>query len=300
MDIRYVVMGASLAVSVLMLVGKLTAYFITGSAAIMADASESIVHLVATAFAAYSLWYSMQPADESHPYGHGRIAFFSAGFEGALVFVASLAVIGGGIHDLYVGPDVQEVGLGLAITCVLAAINLALGLTLVAVGRRSNSIVLLANGKHVLTDVYTTAAAIVGLALVLATDKAILDPAAAILIGFLIMAGGFSLLRSAVSGLMDRLPDDLRQQLAAAIDQCREGSSIREIHERRARLVDNEIWLEMHVLVDGGTSVTEAHDHVTRFEQALDRAISSHRLRISSHIEPAEHNHAHPDGHKKM
>ena len=96
MDIRYKVMGASLLVSLLMLAGKTTAYVITGSSAILADAAESVVHLAATGFAAYSLWYSLRPADDCHPYGHGRISFFSAGFEGALVFVASFAVIGSG------------------------------------------------------------------------------------------------------------------------------------------------------------------------------------------------------------
>ncbi len=297
MDIRYVVMGISLGVSLLMLAGKLTAYFITGSAAILADASESVVHLAATGFAAYSLWYSLQPADDCHPYGHGRISYFSAGFEGALVFVASLAVIGSGVLGLWRGPEVKEIGVGIIITFALALINLALGTALVAIGKRNNSIVLEANGKHVLTDVYTTAAAIVGLILVLLTGRTILDPLAAIAIGFLIMAGGFSLLRSAVAGLMDRMPPDLNQELEEAVEACRAGSIIQDVHELRARSLNDEIWLEMHVLVQGGISVTEAHEAVTRFEQDLDRKLSRYRLRISSHIEPAEHNLAHPDGH---
>ena len=298
MDIRYVVMGISLAVSLLMLAGKLTAYFLTGSAAILADASESVVHLAATGFAAYSLWYSMQPADDCHPYGHGRISFFSAGFEGALVFVASFAVIGSGLYELWRGPEVEKIGLGLAITIFLAVINLALGMTLVTVGRRNSSIVLVANGKHVLTDVYTTAAAIVGLVLVLLTGRDILDPLAAILIGFLIMAGGVSLLRSAVAGLMDRMPAELSHELDEAVESCRAGSIIKDVHEMCARLVNDEIWLEMHVLVDGSIPVTRAHDAVTRFEKELDRSMSRHRLRISSHIEPVEHNRAHPEGHQ--
>ncbi len=297
MDIRYLVMGISLGVSVLMLAGKLTAYFITGSAAILADASESVVHLAATGFAAYSLWYSLQPADDCHPYGHGRISFFSAGFEGALVFMASLAVIGSGAYGLWRGPQVREIGVGIAITFVLALINLALGAVLVIVGKRNNSIVLIANGKHVLTDVYTTAAAIVGLLLVLLTDRAVLDPLAAIAIGILIMAGGFSLLRSAVAGLMDRMPPDLSRKLDESVVACRAGSIIRDVHELRARVLNDEIWLEMHVLVDGKISVTEAHDAVTDFEDKLDHALSHYRLRISSHIEPLEHGHAHPDGH---
>jgi len=298
MDIRYRVMGASLVISVFMLVGKITAYYLTGSAAILADASESVVHLAATGFAAYSLWYSLQPADDWHPYGHGRISFLSAGFEGALVFVASFAVIGSGILELRKGPELQEIGVGLAITGTLAVVNLVLGMALVMIGRRTHSIVLVANGKHVLTDVYTTGAAIIGLVLVLMTGKEVLDAWAAILIGFCIMAGGFSLLRSAVAGLMDRMPKDLNRQLDQAIEQCRPGSIIKEIHEKRARLLSDEIWLEMHVLVDGSIPVAEAHNAVTEFEQSLDQAVPDHRVRVISHVEPIEHDRAHPSGHQ--
>lgn len=297
MDIRYVAMGLSLAVALLMLTGKLAAFFITRSAAIMADASESVVHLVATSFAAYSLWYSMRPADDTHPYGHGRISYFSAGFEGGLVFVASLAVIGGGLYELVRGPAVKEIGFGLVITCSLAVINLALGVLLVVVGRQRNSLVLSANGKHVLSDVYTTAAAIVGLFLVLLTGQKILDPLAAIAIGFLIMASGVSLMRSAVAGLMDRMPPELNEQLEGAIEQCRAGTIIQDVHELRGRVINDEIWLEMHVLVDGGIPVTNAHDAVTRFEKALNKAMANHHVRVNSHIEPSEHQQAHPQGH---
>lgn len=297
MDIRYVVMAASLGVALLMLVGKLTAYWITGSAAIMADAAESIVHVVATSFAAYSLWYASKPEDEHHPFGHKRITFFSAGFEGALVFVASLAVIGGGVYELKQGGDVQQIGAGLTITVALAVVNLALGVTLVSVGRSKNSLVLVANGRHVLTDVYTTAAAIVGLVLVMVTDRSILDPIAAILIGVLIMFGGVSILRSAIGGLMDRIRPELRAELEHAVVACRAGSIIRDVHELRAREVDDEVWLQMHVLFDGKISVAEAHRAVTAFEHSLEQTLSDCRLRIISHIEPAEHDQAHPEGH---
>ena len=222
----------------------------------------------------------------------------SAGFEGALVFVASFAVIGSGILELRKGPELQEIGVGLAITGTLAVVNLVLGMALVMIGRRTHSIVLVANGKHVLTDVYTTGAAIIGLVLVLMTGKEVLDAWAAILIGFCIMAGGFSLLRSAVAGLMDRMPKDLNRQLDQAIEQCRPGSIIKEIHEKRARLLSDEIWLEMHVLVDGSIPVAEAHNAVTEFEQSLDQAVPDHRVRVISHIEPIEHDRAHPSGHQ--
>jgi cation diffusion facilitator family transporter len=296
-DARHLVMAISLAVSVVMLIGKLTAYFLTGSSAVLADASESVVHLVATSFAAFSLWYAAQPADANHPYGHGRIAFFSAGFEGGLVFIASLAVIGSGIVELIRGPELERLGVGLIITSALAVLNLLLGVALIAVGRQHQSLVLIANGKHVLTDVYTTAAAIVGLALVMLTGQEILDPLAAILIGGLIMLGGYQLIRSAIAGLMDEMEPDLKQRIDQSLAARAADSPIGDVHEVRARRVNDEIWLEMHVLVRGSTSVVDAHSAVTRFEEALRSDFPDFRLHVNSHIEPLDHARAHPKGH---
>ncbi len=168
---------------------------------------------------------------------------------------------------------------------------------LISVGRKHQSLVLIANGKHVLTDVYTTAAAIVGLGLVMLTGQEILDPLAAILIGGLIMLGGYHLIRSAVAGLMDEIDPGLRIRIDQALSEREDGSLIGDIHEVRARQVNDEIWLEMHVLVGGGTSVNDAHSAVTRFEEKLRQDFPEYRLRINSHIEPLDHARAHPAGH---
>jgi cation diffusion facilitator family transporter len=296
-DARHLVMAISLAVSIVMLIGKLTAYFLTGSSAVLADASESVVHLVATSFAAFSLWYAAQPADANHPYGHGRIAFFSAGFEGGLVFIASLAVIASGVVELIRGPELQRLGVGLLLTSALALINLLLGIALIAVGRRHQSMVLIANGRHVLTDVYTTAAAIVGLGLVILTGREILDPLAAILIGGLIMLGGYNLIRSAVAGLMDEMDPEFKRRMDQALAKRAEDSPIGEIHEVRARQINDEIWLEMHVLMRGSTTILDAHAAVTQFENELRSDFPEYRLRINSHIEPLDHARDHPKGH---
>ncbi len=147
-DYQRPVMMASLAIAFLMLGGKTYAWLITGSAAILSDALESVVHLFATGFAAFSLWYSTRPADEEHPYGHGKVAYFSSGFEGALISIAAVSIMYTAIADIIRGPDVEQVGAGLLITGGLALVNLVLGWSLVYTGKKHNSIVLRANGYH--------------------------------------------------------------------------------------------------------------------------------------------------------
>ena len=288
MDARHQVMATSLAISLVMLVGKITAYWLTGSAAILADAAESIVHVAATAFAAFSLWYASRPADANHPFGHGRISFFSAGFEGALILTASIAVISSGIYDLKMGPQVKDVEIGLAISSVLAVINLALGATLVMVGKRHNSLVVVSNGHHVLSDVYTTAAAIVGLLLVALTGQKMADPIAAILIGFLIMYSGLKMMRRAFAGLMDELDKGFRNRLNDAISDCLKQCDIHDLHDMRARQVDNQLWLQFHVRIDGSASVDQAHDAITAFEESLKQQFQDFEVHINSHIEPLD------------
>ncbi|MCP4190114.1 MAG: cation transporter [Planctomycetaceae bacterium] len=289
MDTRHKAMAVSLAISFLMLAGKITAYWVTSSAAVLADAAESVVHVVATAFAAFSLWYASRPADANHPFGHGRISFFSAGFEGALILIAAVAVIAGGIQDLIKGPDVKHIGLGLALTASLAIINLALGITLVMIGKRQNSLVVKSNGIHVLTDVYTTAAAIVGLGLIMLTGYENLDPIAAILIGFLIMYNGFGMVRTAIAGLMDELDPTISKRLDQAVENAMRGSVVKDVHELKARRVDDQLWLQFHALVDGDTNILEAHSAITNFEQSLQSEFPDFKVNINSHLEPADH-----------
>ncbi|MGB0714781.1 MAG: cation diffusion facilitator family transporter, partial [Phycisphaerae bacterium] len=180
-DARKTVMRISLAASALMLSGKSVAYFLTNSTAILSDALESIVHGFATGFAALSLWYAAQPADENHPYGHGRIAYFSAGFEGSLVMMASLSIMYSGVSAFIHGVELDRIGYGLGITGLLACINLVLGYSLIRVGKAHNELILIANGRHVLSDMWTSIAAIVGLVLVVVTGWTWLDPLTALL-----------------------------------------------------------------------------------------------------------------------
>lgn len=291
------VMATSLAAAVIMLVGKLTAFFISGSMAILSDAAESIVHGLATGFAAFSLWYSSLPADENHPYGHGRIAFFSAGFEGGLVLTAAIAVLLSGVVGLVQGVHLRQLGVGLAISVVLAVINLVLGFSLVYVGKQHRSLILIANGKHVLADVWTTCAAIVGVALVMATGIDWLDPLAAILIGGIIMLSGIALIRNAFAGLMDTVDAQTSSRLIRSLKESIAEGLITDFHQLRCREVNRDLWVEVHVLLGEEITVAEAHRRVTEAERRIRAAFGASQVHITTHIEPDDHEAAHPAGH---
>ncbi len=280
-----------------MLTGKMLAFFLTHSAVILSDAAESVVHGFATAFAAIALWYSQRPADANHPYGHGRIAFFSAGFEGSLVFVASLSVVYVGVRSLAQGPELRNLELGLAITGGLAAINLILGTTLVRVGKQHNELILIANGRHVLSDMWTSAAAIGGVGLVMITGYRWLDPVAAILVGAYIMMTGLRLMRESFSGLMDELDPEVAKTLTSVLNEAVTRRQVAGFHQLRCRKANKELWVDVHILVPDEMRTDEAHARVTGVEEAMRSKFPSDRVHITSHVEPADHEAAHPDEH---
>ncbi|NNF03399.1 MAG: cation transporter, partial [Rhodothermales bacterium] len=226
-------MVASLLVSLLMLGGKITAYVITGSTAILSDALESVIHLLATGFAAFSLWYAVQPADSDHPYGHGKVAYFSSGFEGALIMVAAGAIIYTAIRDLIVGPELTQIGVGAWITGGLAAVNLVLGIALVRAGKKHNSLVLTSNGHHVLTDMWTSVGVVVALLLVRWTGAVWLDPVVAIAVAVNILWTSISLMRRSISGLMEAADPGDTDAIKGILDAAVDGGMIVGYHELR-------------------------------------------------------------------
>jgi len=294
-DFQRPVMLASLLVAVLMLVGKLTAWSITGSAAIFSDALESVIHFFATAFAGYSLWLSQQPADAEHPYGHGKVAYFSSGFEGALIAIAAISILYTAIIDLIQGPELQRLGVGLWITGGLAAVNLALGTVLVRTGKKHRSIVLQANGHHVLTDVWTSVGVLVGLGLVMLTGWLWLDPVLAILVALNILWTAFSLVRNSVHGLMEAADPQETERIRELLNEAVDKQVVEGYHQLRHRRINQEVWIEYHLLFRGGLTVDEAHDRSHRVEDALHRLFPGDKVVITAHLEPAEHDEAHQD-----
>ena len=296
-DLQKLAMGASLAVAVLMLVGKLVAFHISGSMAILSDAAESVVHIVATGIAGLSLWYSRQPASKQHPYGHGKIAFFSAGFEGALILSAALYIIFVSIQALIFGVELKNLGEGLAITAFLALVNLALGLFLVYVGKRSNALILVANGHHVLTDMWTSLGVLGGVGIVWLTDIVWLDPVVAMAAGLNILYVAGSLIRQSFRGLLDQADRASTEKLLACLNKAAEEGIIAGFHQLRHRHSNDVMWIEVHMLLPGDVTLREAHRCATKVEDRIEALFSDYKVHLTTHLEPMRHHMAHPDGH---
>jgi cation diffusion facilitator family transporter len=287
-------MGASLLVAVLMLVGKLAAYRLTGSTAILSDALESVVHLVATVIAGFSLWYAAQPPDAAHPYGHGKIAYFSSGLEGLLILVAAIGILWTATLALVDGPEIQQLGTGLLITGGLALVNLVLGLSLIRVGTQTNALVLVSNGHHVLTDMWTSLGVLVGVGLVYLTGILWIDPVVAMLLGANILWTSGRLIGGAYTGLMERVDVRATEQVVEVLDEAVRDGLIVGHHHVRHRQVNDQVWLEQHLLLPDALSLAEAHARGSRVESRQRALFPESRVQITSHLEPASHEH--PEG----
>jgi cation diffusion facilitator family transporter len=203
--------------------------------------------------------FAGRPADRNHPYGHGKIEFFSAAFEGGLIAFASILIVYEAVRSLVAGSDVHQIGLGLLIVLGSALVNLALGLYLVRTGRRYVSLTLIADGQHVLADVWTSAGIIVGLGLVRLTGRAWLDPVVALLVALWLMATGFRLVRHAAGGLLDEEDPLLLKRVLDALQKYVGGGVIR-VHHLRAIRSGRFQHVEAHLVVPEFWSVEHAHD----------------------------------------
>ncbi len=269
-----------------MFAGKWYAYLITGSAAILSDAAESVVHVVAVSFAFYSMWLSQQPPDKGHPYGHDKVGFFSAGFEGVMITLAALFIIVESVRKWRAGLRLERLDTGTLIVAAAALVNLALGLFLLWQGKRHRSLILVANGKHVLTDVWTSFGVVVGLVLVLLTGWLPFDPIFAIFVASNILWTGGKLIRQSVGGLMDEADPQLDQLIRGTLDRETAARGL-AYHELRYRNSGTSVWVEVHLLFPTGVPVERAHATATAIEEALADALPV-ASRVLTHLEPAE------------
>ena len=275
----------SVAAAVLTIGMKAAAYLATGSLGLLADALESGVNLVAAGTAYLSLWYSARPADRNHTYGHEKIEFFSSGLEGALVFAAGLSTAGYAAWKLYEPAVIRDIELGAGLALAASAINFAVARVLLHVGRTHGSIVLEADGRHLMTDVWTSVAVVSGLGLVHLFETPQIDAVLALLVGLHIMAIGSKLVRRSFDGLMDpALPAAEREKLRAAIRAALPAGAA--FHRLRTRQAGRRKFADFHLLVDGSLTVRDAHALAHDVEERVHAAVPGTELTI--HVEPIE------------
>jgi cation diffusion facilitator family transporter len=258
----------SLLVGLAMFIAKITAYLITGSTAIFSDAAESVVHVAATSMALFSIYLSSKPADESHLYGHGNIEYFSAGIEGLLIIAAAITIIYSSTIDLIEGVTTQKLSTGTAIIGIAGIVNLFLGLYLVKKGKATNSLILIAGGKHVLTDSYTSLGVVTGLILVLITGYLILDPIIAILVAINILFTGYNLIRESIGGLMNETDLTILESISNLFSRIKRECWI-DIHHLRFRKTGEIIFADFHLILPFYFTIEQSHHEETYIRDSL-------------------------------
>ena len=265
---RLSIMALSVSVSTILMVFKFYSYWLTGSSAILSDALESIINVVASGFALWSVLLASRPPDVDHPYGHGKIEFFSVGFEGALIVLAAGGIFWAALPRIIAPRALPKLDFGLLILLGTALVNLWLGKTLVRTGERTRSMAISADGKHILTDVYTTAGVLVGLFLVRQTGWYFLDGAVACVVAANILFIGARLVFESSSRLMDASDPELLDQISAIIAQNRKPLWI-DVHRLRAWRSGQQIYIDFHIILPRELSLEDAHREVMEIEQLL-------------------------------
>ncbi|XGC81188.1 cation diffusion facilitator family transporter [Bdellovibrio bacteriovorus] len=260
----------SVIVSLLVFLFKVGAYRITGSTAVLSDALESIVNVIASAVALFVIRFAAIPADRNHPYGHGKAESFSSAFEGGLIFFAAIMIIGESAKALFYHEPPQKLETGLWVVGAAAIVNLLLGLYLKRVGITHKSEALKASGAHVMSDVLTTVGVMVGLALVLITGQAWIDPVIAILVGAHLAYSGYKISRESLGVLMDEQDESVLANLAASIRKNRKPGVI-EIHNLRIIRSGRFHHVDAHLVVPEYWDVAEVHSFTHNYESEVVR-----------------------------
>ncbi|HBG57120.1 cation diffusion facilitator family transporter [Proteiniphilum sp. UBA1028] len=276
----------SIAAAIVTILLKFYAYHVTGSMGFMSDALESFVNLFAAVFALIMLNISQKPADEGHVYGHSKAEYFSSATEGALILVAAFSIIRSAIPRIMEPIPLENINTGLLFSFLASLVNMAVGLLLIKKGKQRKSLVLEADGKHLMTDVWTSVGVIAGIVIVKFTGWVIIDPIIAILVALNIIYTGYRLISRSASGLMDAaIPEEDMQKITAYLDSLQE----QEIayHSLLTRVAGQRKFISVHVLVPGDWSVQKGHDCADRIEENIGKMFDE-PVTVSTHIEPVD------------
>lgn len=262
-------MAVAVAVGVLIMGAKFLAYFWTHSNAILTDAVESVINVVAGGFALFSVYFSSIPKDRTHPYGHGKIEFLSAGFEGGLIFIAGISILFKAIYSLFIPYELAKLGTGILLTAAGGVLNLFLGLFLVQRGKKYHSITLRADGKHLLSDVYSSLGLILGLGVIYLTGIVWIDSILAIIFGVIILITGYRLIRQSLAGLLDEADYQTLESIIKILNRERREEWI-DIHNMRVQKYGDILHVDCHVTFPWYHKLEKVHKEVDAIEELVN------------------------------
>lgn len=276
--------AVALAISVGLMLLKFVAYFITNSNAIFTDALESIINVVAGAFALYSLILAAKPVDIDHPYGHGKVEFLSSGLEGFLILIAGVAILAKSAYSFFVPNEISNLETGILLIALSGGVNFIMGFALVKRGSAHHSETMIADGKHLKSDAYSTAGLLIGLAAVYFTKLQWLDSVVAIIFGGIIAITGFRVLRKSISGIMDEADFDLLKKLIVILNASRKKQWI-DIHNMRIVKYGSVLHIDCHMTLPWYFSLKESHDEVKAVEVLVNRE-AERKVELFIHTDP--------------
>ena len=258
-------------ISIVLFFVKLAAWYITHSVAILTDALESVVNVVAGLIGLYSLYVSGKPKDSDHPYGHGKVEFISAAIEGVLIGIAGILVIKEAVLNLYHPHEIHLIDYGIYLVVFTAVVNYIAGSVCVKQGKKNNSLALIASGKHLIADTYTTLGIALGLVLLFFSHIVWIDSVVAIVFAFMILYTGYKIVRSSVAGIMDEADEELIEKLVIVLNEHRKENWV-DLHNLRIIKYGSKIHLDCHLTVPWFLNVHEAHKEI----DALSLLVSTH------------------------
>ncbi|MBX7169862.1 MAG: cation diffusion facilitator family transporter [Pyrinomonadaceae bacterium] len=256
-------------VGVSLFIIKIAAWYITDSVAILTDALESIVNVTAGFIGLYSLYLSAQPRDANHPYGHGKVEFVSAAIEGTLITIAGFIIVYEAIYNLRNPHEIGKLDYGIILVAITAIINYAVGFVAVKKGQKNNSLALIASGKHLQSDTYSTIGIIIGLVLILFTNLVWLDSVVALIFAVIIILTGYKIIRGSIAGIMDEADEELLKKVVETIETSRRENWI-DLHNLRIIKYGNTLHLDCHLTVPWYMNVKDAHEEVNKMERLVD------------------------------
>lgn len=281
---RLKIISAVLFIGVVVTILKFIAYFITRSNAIYTDALENIINVVAGAFAFYSIYLAARPKDINHPYGHGKIEFFAVGFEGALIVFAAINIIYKSIHSIIYPSEINQLEQGIYLSVIAGFLNFCLGYFVLRQGKKLKSIILEADGKHLLTDAYTSAGLVLGLIVIKLTQVYILDSVISIILGLLILYNGYHLIRKSISGLMDEVDTEIVDNIVRILEKERKPEWI-DVHNLRTQKYGNDLHIDCHITIPYYFDLVRVHDEVEQIEELIERNVD-HKVELFIHVDP--------------